>query len=67
MRELSELIELLDWTNNSDYNYLISKKDAYLTHPDDDTFYELQAWLPPYTRMQSSHSPVMRLRSMSCT
>ena len=42
MRELRELIELLDWTNNSDYNYLIRKKDAYLTHPDDDTFYELQ-------------------------
>lgn len=42
MRELRELIELLGWTNNSDYNYLIRKKDVYLTHPDDDTFYELQ-------------------------
>lgn len=42
MRELKELIELLGWTNSSDYNYLINKKDAYLTHPDDDAFYELQ-------------------------
>lgn len=30
MRELKELIELLDWTNDSDYNYLINKKCAYL-------------------------------------
>lgn len=42
MRELKELIELLDWTDNNDYNYLINKKCTYLKHPDDDTFYELQ-------------------------
>jgi len=42
MRELKELIELLDWTNDSDYNYLINKKCAYLKHPTEDDFYDLQ-------------------------
>ena len=42
MRELKELIELLDWTNDSDYNYLINKKCTYLKHPTEDDFYDLQ-------------------------
>lgn len=42
MRGLRELIELLDWTNNSDYSYLINKRCAYLKHPTEDGFYDLQ-------------------------
>ena len=42
MRELKELIELLDWTNDSDYNYLINKKCTYLKHPTEDVFCDLQ-------------------------
>lgn len=42
MRELSELIELLDWSNDADYNYIMDKKPGYIEHPDEDTFYDLQ-------------------------
>lgn len=42
MRELSELIELLDWTNDADYNYVMNRKPEYLAHPTEDDFYDLQ-------------------------
>lgn len=42
MRELKELIESLGWTNDSDYNYLINKKRAYLKRPTEDDYYDLQ-------------------------
>lgn len=43
MRTIQELENLLDWTNDEDYHYLMQQKYEYLKHPDMDTFCELQS------------------------
>lgn len=43
MRELKELEDLLDWTNNEEYQDLMRRKRVYLSEPDIDTYMELQA------------------------
>lgn len=43
MRELKELIELLDWTNDEEYQDLMRRKRVYLSKPDMDSFIDLQS------------------------
>lgn len=43
MRTIKELEDLLDWTNNEEYQDLMRRKRAYLSKPDIDTYTELQA------------------------
>ena len=43
MRTIKELEDLLDWTNNEEYQDLMRRKRVYLSEPDIDTYMELQA------------------------
>lgn len=43
MRELKELIELLDRTNEEEYQDLMRRKRVYLSKPDMDSFIDLQS------------------------
>lgn len=58
MRTIKELEDLLDWTNNKEYQDLMRRKRIYLSAPDIDTYTELQALaLAIYIATQSSRSP----------
>ena len=43
MRTIKELEDLLDWTNNEDYQDLMTRKQQYLSKPDMDSFMDLQS------------------------
>lgn len=43
MRTIKELEDLLDWTNNEEYQDLMRRKRVYLSEPDIDTYMDLQA------------------------
>lgn len=42
MRTIKELEDLLDWTNNEEYQDLMRRKRVYLSKPDMDSFMDLQ-------------------------
>lgn len=43
MRTIKELEDLLDWTNNEEYQGLMRRKRIYLSEPDMDSFMDLQS------------------------
>jgi hypothetical protein len=43
MRTIKELEDLLDWTNNEEYQDLMRRKCVYLSGPDIDSFMDLQS------------------------
>ena len=43
MRTIKELEDLLDWTNNEEYQDLMRRKRVYHSKPDMDSFMDLQS------------------------